>query len=698
MFEDEKENDVYDQVAKNGPCMEMYCIKSFCRSAPENIKIQVQKILNQYGKLFSCKNVQTILENKNKIEIKNKNMYLELYLYMSNFCAQEFIYKKFSPIQFGMKGQKPLKINSENNAELEINTRLLTREDELNHEFCRVLYLPLEDTDSYILVGVLQLMLHKFQKSPNFLFGLVILRIFNVVCEREGIVEIEYAILYSVYNYIYQKITDEVTGHGLQDSQNCKCGLCLFHLSFTAIDLISSVKNITKVLDECDLCTYLNSKKILYLFEILRVMHMINLESSTLHYDVFYLYNFYNSIDIKEEFRKMKSKKETPIVYKFTMPVHKKAELLKLENCDKQRTSLQESFFRALFEGLTDPYLVLKVRREFIYEDTLEFLSKAENCDFRKQLKISFLEEEGVDSGGIIKEFFQLLSHKISEDSSIFTVKNNYLWLKPDADQQKLKLLGIILGIALYNNVVLSIPLSPLLFKKFYGDIFEYSDLKLLEKEIYNSLESMNDFTNEQFEELELTFEVSIERNGNACTYPLLKNGGSCYVTRKNYNRFKHLLSDFYINKAISNEFNEVLDGFFSVISSESIDGMNHQELEKIIMGTNIVNFMIIKEYCVYQGYTESSPVVVAFWQIVESMDKEFHLKLLKFITGNDRLPIGGASSLKFTIMKNGCDTERLPSAQTCFNTLLIPEYSTGEKLMEKLYKAIEMTAGFYLM
>jgi ubiquitin-protein ligase E3 A len=46
--------------------------------------------------------------------------------------------------------------------------------------------------------------------------------------------------------------------------------------------------------------------------------------------------------------------------------------------------------------------------------------------------------------------------------------------------------------------------------------------------------------------------------------------------------------------------------------------------------------------------------------------------------------------------MKNGCDTDRMPSSQTCFNTLLLPEYKTKEKLYEKLGKAIDMTAGFF--
>lgn len=37
----------------------------------------------------------------------------------------------------------------------------------------------------------------------------------------------------------------------------------------------------------------------------------------------------------------------------------------------------------------------------------------------------------------------------------------------------------------------------------------------------------------------------------------------------------------------------------------------------------------------------------------------------------------------------------RLPTAHTCFNVLLLPEYSSQEKLDERLSKAINYAEGF---
>ena len=51
------------------------------------------------------------------------------------------------------------------------------------------------------------------------------------------------------------------------------------------------------------------------------------------------------------------------------------------------------------------------------------------------------------------------------------------------------------------------------------------------------------------------------------------------------------------------------------------------------------------------------------------------------FTTGTDRIPIRGLSSLTFIISRNGPDSNRLPTAHTCFNHLLLPEYKTKNKL-----------------
>lgn len=44
------------------------------------------------------------------------------------------------------------------------------------------------------------------------------------------------------------------------------------------------------------------------------------------------------------------------------------------------------------------------------------------------------------------------------------------------------------------------------------------------------------------------------------------------------------------------------------------------------------------------------------------------------------------------------CLLRRLPTSHTCFNVLLLPEYSSKEKLRERLLKAITYAKGFGML
>ena len=105
------------------------------------------------------------------------------------------------------------------------------------------------------------------------------------------------------------------------------------------------------------------------------------------------------------------------------------------------------------------------------------------------------------------------------------------------------------------------------------------------------------------------------------------------------------------------------------------------------------------------------------FWQIVREYTEEQKKQLLAFITGSDRIPVGGLAKLKLVIVKNGPDSNRyyhnimscmctctciyclclsrLPTAHTCFNALMLCEYASKHKLKERLTIAISYAKGF---
>eukprot|EP00475_Leptophrys_vorax_P045983 TRINITY_DN9723_c0_g1_i2.p1 TRINITY_DN9723_c0_g1~~TRINITY_DN9723_c0_g1_i2.p1 ORF type:complete len:106 (-),score=27.62 TRINITY_DN9723_c0_g1_i2:88-405(-) len=98
-----------------------------------------------------------------------------------------------------------------------------------------------------------------------------------------------------------------------------------------------------------------------------------------------------------------------------------------------------------------------------------------------------------------------------------------------------------------------------------------------------------------------------------------------------------------------------------------------------------------------YEGYSKDDPTIKNFWSFIHALDMSKKRKFLSFVTGSDRVPLRGLAELNFTISKNGKDQSRLPSAHTCFNYLLLPDYRTKEVLEERLLYSLTHSKGFGL-
>jgi HECT-domain (ubiquitin-transferase) len=89
-----------------------------------------------------------------------------------------------------------------------------------------------------------------------------------------------------------------------------------------------------------------------------------------------------------------------------------------------------------------------------------------------------------------------------------------------------------------------------------------------------------------------------------------------------------------------------------------------------------------------------------AWLQVLFDLDETSKRQFLQFVTGSERVPVGGLASLNppFVVAKNGGHSERLPTSHTCFNALLLPEYESKAWLAERLQIALQNSTGFGLM
>ncbi|XP_023046191.1 ubiquitin-protein ligase E3A isoform X4 [Piliocolobus tephrosceles] len=304
-----------------------------------------------------------------------------------------------------------------------------------------------------------------------------------------------------------------------------------------------------------------------------------------------------------------------------------------------------------------NPYLRLKVRRDHIIDDALvrlEMIAMENPADLKKQLYVEFEGEQGVDEGGVSKEFFQLVVEEIfNPDIGMFTYDEStkLFWFNPSSfeTEGQFTLIGIVLGLAIYNNCILDVHFPMVVYRKLMGKKGTFRDLGDSHPVLYQSLKDLLEYEGNVEDDMMITFQISqTDLFGNPMMYDLKENGDKIPITNENRKN---------------------------------------------------LDFQALEETTEYDGgYTRDSVLIREFWEIVHSFTDEQKRLFLQFTTGTDRAPVGGLGKLKMIIAKNGPDTERLPTSHTCFNVLLLPEYSSKEKLKERLLKAITYAKGFGML
>ncbi|XP_040896723.1 ubiquitin-protein ligase E3A isoform X2 [Toxotes jaculatrix] len=356
-----------------------------------------------------------------------------------------------------------------------------------------------------------------------------------------------------------------------------------------------------------------------------------------------------------------------------------------------------------------NPYLKLKVRRDHIIDDALvrlEMISMENPSDLKKQLFVEFEGEQGVDEGGVSKEFFQLVLEEIFNlDIGMFTYDNDtkLFWFNSSSleNEAQYTLIGIVLGLAIYNNCILDVHFPMVVYRKLLGKKGTYLDLSDSHPVLYQSLKGLLEYTGNVEEDMTLTFQISqTDLFGNPVLYDLKEHGDEIPVTEENRQEFVALYAEYVLNKSVERQFRAFKKGFLMVTNESPLKYLfRPEEVELLICGSRKLDFEALEKTTEYDGgYSKESQIIKDFWEIIHSFGEEQKRLFLQFTTGTDRAPVGGLGKLKMIIAKNGSDTDRLPTSHTCFNALLLPEYSSKEKLKERLLKAITYAKGFGML
>ncbi|KAF9823008.1 hypothetical protein SFRURICE_018182 [Spodoptera frugiperda] len=368
------------------------------------------------------------------------------------------------------------------------------------------------------------------------------------------------------------------------------------------------------------------------------------------------------------------------------------------------------SQFRYLCQSNALPsHIKITLSRQSLFEDSYHQIMRLPAYELRRRLYIIFRGEEGLDYGGVSREWFFLLSHEVLNPMYClfeYANKNNYSlqinpasYVNPD-HLLYFKFIGRFIAMALYHGRFIYSGFTMPFYKRMLNKKLTMKDIESIDPEFYNSLVWIKDNNIDECG-LEMWFSVDFEVLGQVIHHELKPSGDKERVTETNKEQYLQLVTQWRMTRGIEEQTSAFLDGFNEVVPLEWLKYFDERELELMLCGMQEVDVDDWQRNTIYRHYTRTSKQVLWFWQFVRQMDNEKRARLLQFVTGTCRVPVGGFAELmgsngpqRFCIEKVGKDTW-LPRSHTCFNRLDLPPYKSYEQLCEKLNFAIEETEGF---
>uniref|UniRef100_A0A3Q2QYS2 E3 ubiquitin-protein ligase n=1 Tax=Fundulus heteroclitus TaxID=8078 RepID=A0A3Q2QYS2_FUNHE len=326
--------------------------------------------------------------------------------------------------------------------------------------------------------------------------------------------------------------------------------------------------------------------------------------------------------------------------------------------------------------------------------------------DLRRRLYIIMRGEEGLDYGGIAREWFFLLSHEVLNPMYClfeYAGKNNYcLQINPASSINPdhltyFRFIGRFIAMALYHGKFIDTGFTLPFYKRMLDKKPTLKDLESIDPEFYNSIMWVKDNNLEECG-VELYFAQDMEILGKVSSHPLKEGGEDELVTEENKEEYISLLTDWRFTRGVEEQTKAFLDGFNEVVPLEWLRYFDEKELELMLCGMQEIDLADWQKNTIYRHYTKNSKQIHWFWQVVKEMDNEKRIRLLQFVTGTCRLPVGGFTELigstgpqKFCIDRlTFYTTDSLPLDER--TDLLMRNL---EQLREKLLFAIEETEGF---
>ncbi|XP_052769261.1 apoptosis-resistant E3 ubiquitin protein ligase 1-like isoform X1 [Mya arenaria] len=390
----------------------------------------------------------------------------------------------------------------------------------------------------------------------------------------------------------------------------------------------------------------------------------------------------------------------------------------------------KQTFFyhevRTLHQRRSYNTTILKIDRGKVLQSSFKATKGFDVGDWCKNFEITFIGEQGLDWGGLRREWFETVCVHLfdpsvaglfcrpSEDSQGLVHPDRHR--RSDDDLKMFEFAGKIVGKCLYESArgsshrlsyrqLVKARFSRSFLAQLIGLRVHYKYFETDDPELYKT--KIKYIEENDIEGMELTFAEeeylpgSQGNQGTVKVVDLIPGGSKQAVTNENKLQYLDQLAQYRLATAVREPIEAFLKGLNELIPDNLLSIFDENELELLMCGMRKYSVADLKNNHVVNGSTQTFRRVLEwFWTVIGSFSDEQMARLLQFTTGCSQLPPGGFAELvpKFQISP-GYTYNTLPTAHTCFNNLCLPDYDGIEQLHRSLLIAItEGNTGFGLV
>lgn len=377
---------------------------------------------------------------------------------------------------------------------------------------------------------------------------------------------------------------------------------------------------------------------------------------------------------------------------------------------------IKDFYRRSRIRAGTENYKLNISRRSNVLVESMDHFKSLTPIEFgAADLTVDFKEERGLDAGGLKREWYTIVTRELfSPETSLFMETfpgaNTYSF-RPrhtvtGTDLDLARFAGQFIAKAIIDQQAIPAYLTRSLYRHLLaGDVdmpLEFTDYENESPVHYRTLQYLKSDDVDPTILMDLSFEIDMSDTDHHLV-DLCPNGHNRQVDLINRFEYVDLVIDYKMKTSIYKQLEAFISGFDSVLPHSHLrDAFTPAELEMMIVGVTDIDIADWKRHTKYRsGFTERTVQIAWFWNVIEKkFTRAEQARVLQFVTGSSQVPLNGFGYLRqganggkgaFTIKKNTFTeaVDPLPSADTCFNVLFLPAYSSQDELENKLRIAI---------